>query len=107
MGKPRTNKEVQAGIEVLAGRAVGRMAKAYRRDIEPLIKAIQRAKSPEGLRRGLGVTRLKEMGTTAEAEALADCATQAALIGRVSATPRMKDEAKRRGRGFEDSRGQA
>jgi hypothetical protein len=88
MGAPRSNKEVQAGIEVLAGRSVARMAKGYRRDINPLIAAIKKAKSPEGLKRALGPTRLKEMGTTAEASALADCLTQVALIGRVAATPR-------------------
>lgn len=88
MGKPRTTKEVQAGIELLAGRSVARMKQGYRRDIDPLIEAIERAKSPAGLKRALGPTRLKEMGTTAEAEALADCATQAALIGRVAAMPR-------------------
>lgn len=83
----RSQKEVVAGVDNLAGAALAKSRKAIRKDCEPLIEAIRKAKSPEGLKRSLSGSLVERMGTAGLAEALADVGTQAAMIGIVGATP--------------------
>ena len=94
----RSHKGVLAGIDKLAGRALGRAAKEYRRaSIDPLLAAVEKAKSLEGVKRALSAQRLKDMDVEPIAEALATAGINAALIGRTAATPkRMKAEGGKR-----------
>ena len=83
----KSHKAVLAGVDKLAGRALGRAAKAYRRKtIDPLVRAMEKAKSYEGLKRALSAQRLQDMDPEPMAEALASAGVNAALIGRTAAT---------------------
>ena len=77
-------KQVQAAMDMNAGRAVKRMARQFNRDIGPLIEAIKKGKSFAGVERSLGVTTLKRMGTDSLTETLAVEGTKASLAGRTS-----------------------
>lgn len=84
----KSHKAVLAGVDKLAGRAMGQAAKGYRREtIDPLVAAIGKAKSFAGLRKALGAQRLREMDRTPEAEALSEAGVNAALIARTAAMP--------------------
>ena len=82
----KNQKQLQAAMEMSSGRAVKRMARQFNRDIGPVIDAIEKGKSFEGVKRSLGVTTLKRMGTDSLTEALAVEGTKASLAGRTSAT---------------------
>jgi phage gp29-like protein len=85
----RTQKQVMAGLDLMAGRAMGRSLKTYKREVvDPLVAAIGKAKSLKGLQKQLGASLLRKMDTSAFETQLADSLTQADMIGRVSATPR-------------------
>lgn len=84
----RSQQAVAAGIEKLAGALLGVQAKAIGREMEPLRSAIEAAQSERGLRRALGPTLLRQLGTGAQEQALMESATRAALIGRGAARPK-------------------
>lgn len=84
----RRQTQVIAEMDALAGRAVGRMAKDYQESLAgPMVAAIKRAKSPEGLLAQLGPGTVRKMNTKALVEALVNTDVQAGGIGYVSAMP--------------------
>ena len=83
----RSQKAVQLVQEKANARAVRRMAKGFRLDIDPLITAIAGAKSAAGMRRAMGPTLLAKMGTDAVSEALGVETLKAAASGVASGTP--------------------
>ena len=89
----RSQKAVQAGIEKMAGATLGRKAKAVRRELDPLVKAIKGAKSEKGLKRALSPTLLKRLKTDAQEAAGAESGTRAALIGRGAASSKRRMKA--------------
>lgn len=86
----RSQNAVQAGVERMAGASLGRVGRQYRRDIAPLLDAIESAKSPEGLKRALSPALAARIETTALEESLTDTLTQAAVIGKVAGTHKSK-----------------
>ncbi len=84
----RNQKQLQVAQERSNSQAIGRMAKGYRRDIAPLLTAMENAKSPEGLLRAMGPGLLKKMGTEATTEALGVESLKAAAAGVASGTPK-------------------
>ena len=88
MSRPGNHKAVLAGTVLLAERAQRKAAKGIRRDLNPLVEAIRKAKSPAGLRKLLSPALAERMGTDGLGDALADAGVQAALIARVAATPK-------------------
>lgn len=81
-------QQVLDGLDDLAGRAMRRASRRYRQSVvAPMITAMDRAASPAGLLRALGPSLFRRMDTNDVEDALADCMTQAELIGEVSATP--------------------
>ncbi len=84
-----SQKQVMAGLDKLAGRALGRASDDYRREVvRPLVGRINNAQSLKGLLRQLGPGLVREMKTDRFELGLAQTMTQAALVGRTSATPR-------------------
>lgn len=91
MKGPKSNKEVIAGVTLLADRALDRMARDYRAAVTaPLLEAIGEAKTFEGVRKRLSAALVRRMGASAVADSLGDAATQAGLIGDAAARPAKK-----------------
>ena len=85
----RTQKQVMAGNAMMAGRALGRAAKPYRKEtIGPMVRRIKKARGLKALLRSLGPGLLREMDSKALETALADAEFQAARVGTISALPR-------------------
>lgn len=92
----RNHKAVMAGVEMLEGRAVKRMGKAYReRTIGPLVEVLQRANGFEDLQSQISNSLLTRMDTSVVANAVAETGVQAALIGRTAAMPLKKPRGKK------------
>ena len=80
--------QVLGELEHLAGRRLGKAAKAYRRDtIGPMVSRIKAAKSVKGLLRQLGPGLLRDMDSGAVEKALTETDVQTAAIGRTTARP--------------------
>ncbi len=87
----RNHKQVMAGVEMLEGRSVKRIGKAYReRTIGPLVDAIRNAQTFEELRAYLGWDLTSRMDSGVLTDSLAETAVTAALIGRAAARPLRK-----------------
>jgi len=91
-----SHEQVIAGTVLLAERAQRKAEKQIRRDLDPLIEAIKKGKSADGVLRRLSPALVDRMGTKGIEEGVADAGTQAALIGIVAATPRKAKGARRR-----------
>jgi hypothetical protein len=86
----RTQKQVMVGTEKLAGRALRRASRGYKRGVvDPLVKAIAEAGSPREAVSLLNAT-LRRMKTSELEEALGDLAVQGAMIGRATALPKSR-----------------
>ena len=84
-----SKKQVLAGLDKRAGRALGKSSKDYRREVvRPMVGRIKKSKSLKGLLRQLGPGLLREMKTDRFETGLAETLNQAELIGAASATPR-------------------
>lgn len=92
MVKPSTHMGVKVGIEVLAGRSLRKQSKQYVRDLAPLIKAIEDAKSEEGLKKLMSANLVKKMGTKALTTAVGEATFQADLIARTEASVKNKEK---------------
>lgn len=79
-------KQLIAGLDRLAGRALRRVLKRYRRDtIGPLVAAIKKAKSHQGTLKQLSGALLRKMDSEAVQDAVTEVQVQSGLIGRVTA----------------------
>lgn len=95
----KSNKEVIAGVTLLADRAMRRMARDYRAAVSaPLLEAVREAKSFDGARKRLSAALVNRMGTEPVEESLGGAGIQAALIGDAAARP-LKKATKRRSDG--------
>jgi len=92
-----SHKAVIAGVDHLAGRAMGRSAKQYGKDIAPLMEAIKKAEGPADLKRRLTPGLTKRLGTDAIGTALTDAGVQASLIATAAAWPGAKKRMKAEG----------
>ena len=82
-------KQGMAGMERMNGGFIGRLANSHRRDIEgPIVDAISKARSNEGLLRRLNAALFRRMDSKKLEQSTADGMVLAALIGSVTATPR-------------------
>ena len=76
-------------MDEMAGRAMGRVAKRYRKEtIGPLVGVLGKAKSPGDLLRRLNPALLRRMKSEALEEAATEVQVQAAMIGRTTARPK-------------------
>ncbi|MCO6436537.1 MAG: hypothetical protein J5J06_05570 [Phycisphaerae bacterium] len=88
MKGPKSNKEVIAGVTLLADRALAKAGRGYRAAmIDPLLEAIGEAKSFEGARQRLSAALVKRMDAAPVEEALSASGVQAGMIGDVAARP--------------------
>lgn len=87
--KPRNQKQVMAGLDLMSGRAIGALAKSHQRDVErPIAAAIGKAKGNKDLLRRLNASLFRTMDTSKLETTMTDHFVQAGLIGRVTAMPR-------------------
>jgi len=87
----RNQKQIMAGMDRMAGKAMRRNARAYRAaTIGPLVDLISGAQSADDALARLNASVLVRMGTEPVAEAVEQTRVQAGLIGRVSAIPRKR-----------------
>ncbi len=87
--KPRNQKQVLAGLDMLNGRIIRKLSKSHDRDIvAPIRAAIGKAKSNKGLLGLLGKATFRAMDSKALERAAENGFVQAGGIGLVAAMPR-------------------
>ena len=84
----RRQTQVIAALDGMAGRAMGRIGRPYRRNVVgPLVSEIKEARSVKELLARLGPGTVEKMDTTVLEQSLANTDVQAGGIGFVSALP--------------------
>jgi len=92
----RATKDVLVGLAVLPNRSIRRMATSYRTGvIDPITAAIGAAKGFGDLKRRMGKALVARMDDSVVGDAMTASGMQAAEIGRIAATPRVKAEKKK------------
>ena len=86
-----SQKQVMAGLDKLAGRALRRASDDYRAEVvRPMVSGIKKAKSFKGLMRQLGPGLLRRMKTERFERNVSETLTQAELVGRTAGLPRSR-----------------
>lgn len=86
-----SQKQVLTAMDIMAGRAMGRVAREHQRGaVSKIGERAKKAKSLKGLLRQLGPGLLREMDSKPLEKALADAEVVSGLIGRTSARPRQR-----------------